>query len=77
MPTPDTVQLIALIIQGGAVVVLFLWNRDLQEQRKQERVERLANAEVMRTIGASLGDLTEAIEALIDGRSVRSPRARR
>lgn len=74
MPPSDT---IALVLQGGAVVVLLLWVWDLREQRKQERTERLANAEVMRTVGSALGDLTEAIEAIVEGRGVRPPRVRR
>ena len=73
----STPELIALILQGGAVVVLYLWIRDLQAQRAQERTERIENAVTMRTVGESLGKLTDSIEALIDGRAPRSPRPRR
>lgn len=71
-----TEQLVALILQGGAVVVLFLWVRDLQEQRKTERDERIANAEVIRTVGVALGELTAAINALVDEEPPRPPRER-
>lgn len=74
MPSPD---LIALVLQGGAVVVLLLWVWDLRSQRKQERDERIANAEAMRTVGQSLGELTSSIESLMDGRPSRPPRSRR
>lgn len=74
MPPTDT---IALVLQGGAVVVLLLWVWDLRAQRQQERAERLKDAEVMRTVGTALGELTSAIYALIDGEQPRAPRTRR
>ena len=73
MPTSE---LIALVLQGGAVAVLLLWNYDLRKHREQERSERLENAAVMRTVGQALGELTDSIEALIEGRQPRPPRRR-
>lgn len=80
----STPEIIALVLQGGAVVVLCWWIIDLKDQRKyqdklreQERQERIANAEVMRTVGQSLGALTNSIEALINGDPPRPPRSRR
>lgn len=78
MPTPE---LIALVLQGGAVVVLLFWNWDLRAERKverdrtaQERAERIENAAVLRTVGSALGELTSAIHSITDD---RSPRTRR
>lgn len=79
----STPELIALVLQGGAVVVFYLWIVDLKEQRKhqeklreEERSERIENASVMRETSQSLGRLTKAIEAIIDGRPARAPRER-
>lgn len=72
MPPMET---ISLVLQGGAVVVLLLWVWDLRKLREQERSERLANAEVMREVGSSLGELTHSINALIEG--TRPERTRR
>lgn len=74
MPPLD---LITIVLQGGAVVVLLLWVFDLRAQRREERSERIANGVIMREVGASLGELTEAIEALIEDRSPRPSRSRR
>lgn len=67
----STPELIALVLQGGAVVVLYLWVVDLKEQRKQERTERIANAEVMKTVGEALGELTTTVGHLVDGTRTR------
>lgn len=78
MPTPE---LIALIIQGGAVVALLAWVWDLRAQRKyqemlrqEERRERLENAAILRTVGDALRELTSAVDALVEGRSAKRAR---
>ena len=80
----STPELIALVLQGGAVVVLYLWIMDLKEQRKhqdklreQERAERLENASVMRETSRALGVLTKSIEAIVQEQPPRPPRERR
>lgn len=80
----STPELIALVLQGGAVVVLYLWVVDLKEQRKhqeklreQERAERLENASVMRETSRALGVLTKSIEAIVEQKPPRRPRERR
>lgn len=73
MPQSD---LIALVLQGGAVVVLLLWVWDLRRQRDQERAERQENSAILRTMAQGLGELTNSIEALIDGQRPRPPRRR-
>lgn len=74
MPTSE---IVSLILQGGAAAVLIFWVWDLREQRKQERAERIANAEILRTVSQALGDLTDSIESLLEGRQPRPPRTRR
>jgi hypothetical protein len=78
MPTPE---LIALVIQGGAVVALLAWVWDLRAQRKyqemlrlEERRERLESAAILRTVGDALRELTSAIDALVDGPPTRKAR---
>ena len=73
----STPELIGLILQGGAVVVLFLWVLDLRDQRKQERSERLENNALMRDMTQAVGGLTDSIDALLEGRPPRPPRTRR
>ena len=73
----STPELIGLILQGGAVVVLFLWVLDLRDQRKQERNERLENNALMRDMTQAVGGLTDSIDALLEGRPPRPPRTRR
>ena len=73
----STPELIGLILQGGAVVVLFLWVLDLRDQRKQERSERLENNALMRDMTQAVGGLTDSIDALFEGRPPRPPRTRR
>jgi hypothetical protein len=79
----STPEVIALVLQGGAVVVLYLWVADLKDQRKhqdklreQERAERLENASVMRETSQALGVLTKSIEAIVEHQSPRPPRQR-
>lgn len=70
-------ELVALVLQGGATVVLLLWVWDLRAQRREERAERIANAETMRTVGTALGELTSAIQDSLEGRATRQTRERR
>jgi hypothetical protein len=66
-----SIELITLVLQGGAVVVLLLWVADLRKQREQERAERLENAAVMRTVSQSLAELTAAVRESMPLRSRR------
>lgn len=79
----STPELIALVLQGGAVVVLYLWIVDLKDQRKhqeklreEERAERIENASVMRETSQALGRLTNVVEALVAEKPARAPRER-